>query len=721
MSSVHEDCIGLKNNDDIVDDKNVNNHKKHHSPKRKAVHPNVYKRRHRRSKRSSKNKVKLSECEVKVAFNNVNRVKPKIYEITRFLNENNISIMGVAETFLDNDECIQINGYKWVGKNRLNKGGGGVGFLVSESVCITEDNLCNSQQDEYERLWIEVKIGNDNVHIAVVYFPVQGTNPDLVNELYNQLLADVIQIENDNEGKDPHILIMGDFNGRIGDMIYGGDPVRNSNGELLLEFADHARLEIINCNRKCKGKITWFRHPHSSCIDYFLSSHVTEDSIIDMLVDEERHLNLGSDHNMLITRHKFKFNSANKKSNENKRTNNHWNISKDQDWSSYQNALVNGFRNLNPNDSQDVDSLWNNWKDNLINITSDVIGFKGNEKNNKQWWCKSIDDAIKERKQACKDHRRWSKHDSDNKGKGDQLWEDYKIKKQRVKTLIHQKMTQMRLERSVNIAKAVGPSSRDFWKNLRGTKKRDNLLALKLDNSDKVVTDRSVMKQSIMHYWHTLGKMDMVMNDNFNDVETIIGKIKNGESNVGLNTDVSLNNIVITHDDVKDAIADAKNNKSPGLDLITNELLKNGGEGMIDSLTKLFNSFLYLESTPHEWNKGIIVPIFKKGNKNDLNNYRGITLTSCVSKIFNRIIANCISNFVEDNNILSEIQGALGRTTDVMITCFLLKASPLRDLPRINKLIWPFWISEKHSTQCGGMASCQLLGILVLEEEFGIS
>ena len=59
----------------------------------------------------------------------------------------------------------------------------------------------------------------------------------------------------------------------------------------------------------------------------------------------------------------------------------------------------------------------------------------------KQWWCKTIDDAIKERKQASRDHRMWSKHERDNKEKGDQLWEDYKFKKHKVKTLIQQKMT----------------------------------------------------------------------------------------------------------------------------------------------------------------------------------------------------------------------------------------------------------------------------------------
>ena len=105
------------------------------------------------------------------------------------------------------------------------------------------------------------------------------------------------------------------------------------------------------------------------------------------------------------------------------------------------------------------------------------------------------------------------------------------------------------------------------------------------------------------------------------------------------------------------AISNSKNNKSPGIDGINNELLKNGGDCLTNSLFKLFNKILETNVTPKEWNTGVIIPIHKKGDHNDLNNYRGITLTPCISKIFNRIIANEISEFLEKGNILTEVQG----------------------------------------------------------------
>ena len=121
--------------------------------------------------------------------------------------------------------------------------------------------------------------------------------------------------------------------------------------------------------------------------------------------------------------------------------------------------------------------------------------------------------------------------------------------------------------------------------------------------------------------------------------------------------DVHINDFNLSLNDVKDAISQCKNNKSPGLDGITNELIKNGGQALEISLYKMFLRLRELENVPNEWNKGIIIPIHKKGKKCDLNNYRGITLNSCVSKIYNRLITKSISTFLEENNILSEIQG----------------------------------------------------------------
>ena len=59
---------------------------------------------------------------------------------------------------------------------------------------IIDDNLFNSAEDDYERMWVKVKVANNSfVYLACVYFPVEGTDPNLSDELYNQILSEVLK------------------------------------------------------------------------------------------------------------------------------------------------------------------------------------------------------------------------------------------------------------------------------------------------------------------------------------------------------------------------------------------------------------------------------------------------------------------------------------------------------------------------------------------------
>jgi hypothetical protein len=61
--------------------------------------------------------------------------------------------------------------------------------------------------------------------------------------------------------------------------------------------------------------------------------------------------------------------------------------------------------------------------------------------------------------------------------------------------------------------------------------------------------------------------------------------------------------------------------KAAGADDISPELIKYGGNKLIDDMTKLFRQAWEEKSVPEDWNINVIVPILKKGNSNDCNNY----------------------------------------------------------------------------------------------------
>ena len=96
------------------------------------------------------------------------------------------------------------------------------------------------------------------------------------------------------------------------------------------------------------------------------------------------------------------------------------------------------------------------------------------------------------------------------------------------------------------------------------------------------------------------------------------------------------------------ALKQFKNNKAPGEDGITSELLRAGGTPVLKVLQKLFNSVLSEGKTPETWSRGEVVLFFKKGDNSLLKNYRPITLLSHVYKLFSRVITNRLEHRLDD-------------------------------------------------------------------------
>ena len=78
--------------------------------------------------------------------------------------------------------------------------------------------------------------------------------------------------------------------------------------------------------------------------------------------------------------------------------------------------------------------------------------------------------------------------------------------------------------------------------------------------------------------------------------------------------------------------------KSPGYNSITAEILKTVGDPGIDALHLLCERIWNTENIPGDWGKAVTTPIFKKKDKLDCNNYRGISLLSHPRKTLTHII-----------------------------------------------------------------------------------
>jgi len=100
--------------------------------------------------------------------------------------------------------------------------------------------------------------------------------------------------------------------------------------------------------------------------------------------------------------------------------------------------------------------------------------------------------------------------------------------------------------------------------------------------------------------------------------------------------------------EVELAIEKLKSHKSPGIDQIPAELIKARGRTIRCAIHKLIISIWNKEELPEERKESIIIPIYKKRDKTDRNNCRGISILPTTYKILSNILLSRLIPYAEE-------------------------------------------------------------------------
>ena len=103
-------------------------------------------------------------------------------------------------------------------------------------------------------------------------------------------------------------------------------------------------------------------------------------------------------------------------------------------------------------------------------------------------------------------------------------------------------------------------------------------------------------------------------------------------------------------------IKDLNSFKSPGLDGISNKVLKISAEVIINPLTHILNESFVKGIFPECLKTAKVIPLFKKGDEALCSNYRPISLLSCFHKLFEKVIKVKLLDFLNENNVLYKYQ-----------------------------------------------------------------
>ena len=128
-----------------------------------------------------------------------------------------------------------------------------------------------------------------------------------------------------------------------------------------------------------------------------------------------------------------------------------------------------------------------------------------------------------------------------------------------------------------------------------------------------------------------------------------------------------------TESELRTAVFSQNNNKSPGIDNIPSEIIKASYAFISPFLLSLYNKMYNNGEYPNSWGESIIYPIFKKGDVNDAQNYRGITLINILAKIYSQLLLNRLTKWTAEYDKITNKQFGFQKgksTTDLILTSF---------------------------------------------------
>ena len=561
-----------------------------------------------------------------------------------------------------------------------------------------------SDKDFYCNLVIWIKVAECFI-LGALYIPYEGSRFHNTS-IYDDLSLDICTIKSKF---DLPILLMGDFNSRTGNandimMIESQDNIldasnfkypniinilnslgmpitrvnkdtkTNNNGKRLIEMCKLQELCILNGRVGLDRNIGNLTFDYKSTIDYMICtpdllhkiSHCKVDTLDYTLSDKHNPIQLSINVEGSITREDRPLKETEIPAKESI-TKCKWNDSKKDEYQmSFDERKINNIfdivaaLNVTETTQDSMDSIANDLKDIFLEPAKATGMFtKCNiNKNkrrricNKPWFNKKCDTSKK-------DYKKFKK--SMNKNPNDTEKATLKAMANKHKQLLRKEKRNFdkELNDKIRVLKSTDPGK--YWSLINPRKKQNKIGDLSMDTVRTHFSD---------------------MNKN----------ISNPSENKSENQNNIINDTIngpFTYDEIKKHTNDLKKNKSPGVDYILNEFIKYCPEKLIYVIVTLFNIVLESGVIPSEWTIGIIKVLYKnKGDINDVNNYRGITLLSCLGKLFTSVINARLYRYLTSAKILGNEQAG-----------FRPKHSTLDHIFALHVLS-NFYINEKKQLYC---------------------
>ena len=552
---------------------------------------------------------------------NIRGIKGKRSSLIETLHSENPHIFLLTETLLPTNKGVNIDGYTFYGRARPNGKGGGTAILVRNDVKhLTTPHV--SERD-LEIIWIAIKRREEPLFIGCYYGKQESRcSKDEINHEMSLLSEDLQEY-----GNIGHTMLFMDGNGKIG--LLGEEKSRN--GKLLEEVFETHNLVVLNKTELCKGAVTrqnTKNQNEKSAIDFVIASAEASSWLDEMLIDEEGLMKISgktdTDHNTILIN--INLNRVDKSKPKNRVT---WRLkAPPEKWRMYDweiSKLHPQMELLFTRNDIDMDTKYGTLLKKIDNAARVSIGKSTIKMRTTERFSQDVKDMRKEKRNLSKKLKR-----------KEIQWPEAQVHYKDLQERLQQKILSERCEKANHkLKKITGDNSRAlFWKE-RKRMNRDNLnqsMTVKDENGRRLYDEEQIKEQYAVYFEKLYKKREVRTHSHHRKVETDILAYVNDRQ-----WENEWYNEPPTEQEITEIINREKNGKATTD--IKNELLKGSNKNVSKLLTPLLKSVWETENIPSIWNEGQISSVWKgKGDRENLSNHRGITVSSSVGTILEEII-----------------------------------------------------------------------------------
>lgn len=480
---------------------------------------------------------------------------------------------------------------------------------------------------------------------------------------------------------------MGDFNARIGNDLKGregvigiwGESIKNNNGERLIEFCIQNDMIIQNSFFKHKDCHKYTRQEpgrnEKSIIDYIITERSNRTLVRDVRV--YRSAEIASDHYLVVAKIKRKDHNKNERISNPKRetvTIKTYKLQEKAINEKFSNIITEKINLMQEMIHEaNLEEKWQLFKNIIKNAGIAACGatINGGVKKRTSWWSEEIQMAVRRKKKLWREYLR---------RKTQQSYEDYKQERKVVKEKVKEGKAREWENFGVKMEKDSTQNQKLFYRILKNM--RDNVDKSKTNKiKDKQGNILIEEKDNIMRWKEHF--MDVLNGRDTKEITEIVSK---GGNQLNEGDEIKL-------EEVESAIRKLKNGKAPGTDNIKAELIKYMGNAGNLLLHEIINEAWRNKTVPREWKRSIIVPIYKKGDRKECSNYRGVSLLCTAYKIYERIIEQRLRKDME--NRLHETQSGFRPGHSIQDHIFTIRNMSEKLLAQDKELLICFIDLEK--------------------------